>query len=231
VTPARRVVLYGETLWISPYVFSSFVALQEKGVPFDVVEVALADGGHLAPRYRDASLTARVPSLEHDGFRLAESSAIAEYLDEVLPAPAYPPLLPDTAHERARARQLMAWLRSDLGALRDERSTVTMFYRFTLAALSPAAQRDAEKLVRVVDQVIPAGSGGLFGAWCLADSELAFMLHRLILNGDAVPAHVRAWAEDQWHRPSARAFVEHPRPAAVPDSYWAFSGTPQPAPA
>ena len=218
--------MFGETLWISPYVFSTFVALQEKGIPFDVVEVALADGAHLQPSYRDSSVTARVPSIEHGGFRLAESSAIAEYLDEVFPPPR---LLPADVQARARARQIMAWLRSDLGALREERSTVTMFYRFRLAGLGAPAARDAQKLIRIAEQLIPPGGGPLFGTWCLADSELAFMLHRLILNGDAVPSRVSAWAAGEWSRPSVRAFVDHPRPAAVPDSYWTFSGTPKPA--
>jgi len=216
--------LYAETLWISPYVFSSFVALTEKGVPFDVVEVALVDGAHLEPTYRDASLTARVPSVDHDGFRLAESSAIAEYLEDLVPAPR---LLPGNVRDRARARQLMAWMRSDVGALRDERSTVTMFYRFKLPPLSAAGERDARKLIRVADQMIPTGGGALFGAWCLADSELAFMLHRLILTGEEVPERVRAYADAQWQRPSVRAFVEHSRPKTVPDSYWGFSGTPR----
>lgn len=129
--------LYGENLWISPYVFSSFVALREKGVPFEIVEISLADGQHLDAPLRDRSITARVPSLEHEGFHLAESSAIAEYLDEVFPPPASASLLPQTRRERARARQLMAWMRSDVAALRDERSTVTMFYRFKLQPLSP----------------------------------------------------------------------------------------------
>ena len=220
--------LYGENLWISPYVFSSFVALREKGIPFEMVEVSLADGQHLETTLRDRSITARVPSLEHDGFHLAESSAIAEYLDEVFPPPAAASLLPTTRRERARARQLMAWMRSDVPALRDERSTVTMFYRFKLRPLSPAAARDAAKLVRVAEQLIPANGGPLFGTWCLADSELAFMLHRLILNGGEVPARVRAYAEREWSRPSVREFVEHVRPAAVPASYWVISGTPQP---
>jgi glutathione S-transferase len=223
--------LYGENLWISPYVFSSFVALREKGVGFDVTEISLADGQHLQAPLRDRSITARVPSLEHEGFHLAESSAIAEYLDEAFPPPASPSLLPATRRERARARQLMAWMRSDLPALRDERSTVTMFYRFKLPPLSPAAARDAAKLVRVAEQLIPPNGGPLFGAWCLADSELAFMLHRLILNGDDVPAGVRAYAERQWSRASVREFVTHPRPATVPAGYWALSGTPQPEPA
>jgi glutathione S-transferase len=223
--------LYGENLWISPYVFSSVVALREKGIPFDIVEVSLGDGQHLEAPLRDRSITARVPSLEHAGFHLAESSAIAEYLDETFPPPGSPPLLPSTAHERARARQLMAWMRSDVPALRDERSTVTMFYRFKLPPLSPAAARDAAKLVRVAEQLIPHDGGPLFGVWCLADSELTFMLHRLIRNGDNVPAPVRAWADRQWSRPSVQEFVTHPRPASVPAGYWALSGTPPPEPA
>ena len=223
--------LYAETLWISPYVFSTMVALQEKGIPFDVVEVDLAGGGHLQSDYRDRSITARVPSIDHAGFRLAESSAIAEYLDEAFPAPTYPRLLPEGVRERARARQLMAWLRSDLVALRDERSTVTMFYRFRLNPLAPTADRDAQKLIRVAEQMIPSRPGPLFGTWYLVDSELAFMLHRLILNGHELPARVRAYADAEWQRPAVRAFVDHPRPRVVPDSYWSLSGTPRPEPA
>ena len=34
--------LYGEPFWASPYVFSCFVALREKGLPFTVVPVELA---------------------------------------------------------------------------------------------------------------------------------------------------------------------------------------------
>jgi glutathione S-transferase len=223
--------LYAETLWFSPYVFSSFVALREKGVPFDVVEVGLFDGGHLAPAYRDSSITARVPALAHAEFRLAESSAIAEYLEEVLPSPRYPRLLPASLQHRARARQVMAWLRSDLGALRDDRSTATMFYRLRVQPLSPNAQRDADKLVRVAAALVPAGAGSMFGEFCLADAELAFMLHRLILNGHPIPERLEAYARTQWNRPSVHEFVDHARPREIPDSYWEFSGTPRLPPA
>jgi glutathione S-transferase len=209
--------LYVETLWASPYVFSSWVALHEKGIAFDVVEVSLLDLAHQAPAYRDRSVTAKIPALEHDGFWVAESSAIAEYLDDAFPPPR---LLPPDVRARARARQLMAWMRSDLGALRDERPTVTMFFERASRPLSPAGAADADKLRRVADAVIPAGGGPLFGAWSLVDAELAFMLHRLVLNGDPVPVRVRAWAEAEWLRPSARAFVEHPRPSMLPPAYW-----------
>jgi glutathione S-transferase len=220
-------ILYGEPLWFSPYVFSSYVALREKGISFEVFEVAMGD--HLAPAYRDASVTARVPSLDHGGFRLAESSAIAEYLDEVLPSPQFPSLLPAKRQDRARARQVMAWLRSDLEALRDERSTATMFYRSKVGPLSPKAWRHADKLVRVAESLVPAGGGSLFGTFALVDAELAFMLHRLILNGDPVPERLAAYARAHWSRPSVREFVEHARPQSIPDRYWEVSGTPRPA--
>src|SRR5262245_53593729 len=106
MTQTARCTLYGETLWISPYVFSSFVALQEKGTPVEVVEVELAEGACLQPSYQRTSLTARVPAFEHQGFSLAESSAIAEYLDEVFAPPSYPRLLPENIEARARARQI-----------------------------------------------------------------------------------------------------------------------------
>jgi glutathione S-transferase len=103
-----------------------------------------------------------------------------------------------------------------------------MFYRFQLQPLSGQAQRDAERLLRVAEQLVPAGGGPLFGEWCLVVAELAFMLHRLVLNGDPVPERVAAYARAQWTRASVREFVEHERPATVPQSYWAYSGTPQP---
>lgn len=226
-----RLRLHVETLWISPYVFSSFVALTEKGLAFDTVDVQLFDGEHLAASYRDRSLTARVPCLEHGAFALSESSAIAEYLEDCFPSPEYPRLLPADREERARCRQIMAWLRSDLGALRDERSTVTMFYKFRLAPLTQSGQRDADKLIRVAEALVPPHSGPIFKDWCLVDSELAFMLQRLLLNGHSVPPHVRAFVEREWQRPSVQGYVGHARPSEVPPGYWSYAGTPRPEPA
>src|SRR5436190_19709142 len=117
------ITLYADTPWISPYVFSSFVALREKGVAFEVVDVDLDRGEQHAPQFRAASLTARVPMLCDGDLTLSESSAIAEYLEEAYPPPRHSRLFPAAAGDRARARQMMAWLRSDLLALREERPT------------------------------------------------------------------------------------------------------------
>jgi glutathione S-transferase len=213
---ADDLVLYVDAFYISPYAFSAFVALREKGLPFATRFVPLQDKAQQRPDYRDRSLTARVPALEHAGFCLAESSAIDEYLEDVFPPPAYRALYPRDVRQRARARQIQAWLRSDLGALREERPTTTMFYQRADRPLSDAGQAAAEKLVRVSEQLLMPGASQLFDAWSIADADLGFMLHRLLRSGDPVPARVRAYAEHQWQRPSAREWDEQKRIPLVP---------------
>src|SRR5208283_984799 len=130
-----------DAFWTSPYAFSAFVALKEKGLHFDVEEVALERGEHRRPEALAASLTGRVPVLWHQGWTLSESSAIAEYLEEAFPHPGHPRLFPQDVRERARARQLMSWVRSDLLPIREERPTPTLFYgQMDVAPLSTAAQ-------------------------------------------------------------------------------------------
>lgn len=211
-----QLTLYVDRLWISPYVYSALVALEEKGLPYEVKPVALEKGEQRVPAYRDASLMGKVPALQHGDYWLTESLAIAEYVEETFPSPKHPRLFPENLQERGRARQLMMWIRSDLLPIREERSTNTMFYERANKPFSEKAQKAAEELIRIAGQVIPEGRTTLFNAWCLADADLGFMLQRLNLNGDPLPPKLKAYAEAQWSRPSARKFVEYARPPYVP---------------
>ena len=211
---SKPLTLFADTFWISPYVFSCFIALREKGLDFSVEPVALQSKAQHDPAYRDRTITGRVPALRHGDFWLAESQAIVEYLDEAFPDT--PRALPRDLEARARARQILAWLRSDLLPLREERSTTTMFYERAAIPLSAAGNTAAARLLHVADLLVPAGSGSLFGAWSQADSDLAFMVHRLLLNGHDVPAKIRAYAEREWQRPSVQEFVTRERAAYVP---------------
>jgi glutathione S-transferase len=206
-------ILYVDRFWISPYVFSCFVALREKNIAFETREVGLDRADQKADDYRARSVTGRVPSLTDGDFSLAESQAIIEYLEDVQPEP---PILPRDPKARARARQLLAWIRSDLDALRAERPTTTMFYDQTSVPLTKAGEDAAAKLIDVASRVIPDGVAQLFGAWSIADADLAFMLHRLITNGHDLPEKVRDFAELQWSRPSVVEFVRRDRPTYVP---------------
>ena len=151
-----------------------------------------------------------VPTLVDGEFSLSESSAITEYLDEVCPGTALYPSDPKT---KARARQLQAWLRSDLMQLRQERSTIVVFYQPSPQPLSPAADIAAKKLFRAAESLLAHGGENLFGSWSIADVDLALMLNRLVLNGDPVPARLAHYARLQWQRPSVLEWVNQRRPA------------------
>lgn len=207
--PTANLLLYVDAKFVSPYAMSAFVALHEKGLPFEIKTIDLAANANNEPNFAALSLTRRVPTLVHNGFSLSESSAIAEYLNEVFPGT---PLYPADPRSRARARQVQAWLRSDLGPVRQERSTEVVFYGPTKAPLSADAQASAEKLFSVAEALLPVDSEYLFGQWCIADADLALMLNRLVLNGDPVPARLAAYAKRQWQRPSVQLWVNQRRP-------------------
>jgi glutathione S-transferase len=220
-TPSTaRLVLYGNAMWSSPYVLSCFVGLTEKELPFDVQTVALQDGAQRSAAYVQTSFTARVPALVDGDFTLSESSAIIEYLEERWPPPAHAALLPADVQQRARARQIMAWVRSDLLPIREERSAEYVFYPHDtlppFAPLSSKARRATDKLLSFAGRVVPADGGALFGAWCIADTDLAMMLQRLVKTGEPLPPHLRAFAEREWQRPSVQAYATVPRPPHRP---------------
>jgi glutathione S-transferase len=204
-----NLILYTDAQFASPYAMSVFVALTEKGLPFEVVTLDLAAGAQRDAGFAGKSLTQRVPTLLHGGFALSESSAITEYLDDVF---AGVPLYPMDPHTKARARQVQAWLRSDLMPLRQERSTEVVFYGAQAGPLSLAAQASAQKLFSAAQALLSGGSGHLFGEWSIADVDLALMLNRLVLHADAVPENLAAYARRQWQRPSVQMWVNQKRP-------------------
>lgn len=81
---------------VSTYVNIVRLVLTEKGVPFAFHDLEPDMGG---PAHLALHPFNRVPVLEHDGFRLYETSAIALYVDEAFDGPALQP-----ADVKARAR-------------------------------------------------------------------------------------------------------------------------------
>ena len=84
-----------------PYCARVRIALAEKGIEYETVEIDLDD--RPAWLYEKNPL-GRVPILEEDAFLLPESAVINEYLEERYPEP---PLWPADAGERALARLLV----------------------------------------------------------------------------------------------------------------------------
>ncbi|WP_426177123.1 glutathione transferase [Pseudomonas sp. TWRC1-2] len=206
----RPLRLYVDSQFTSPYAMSVFVTLREKGLAFDMLTLDLNTAQNQTADFTQLSLTQRVPTLVEGEFALSESCAITEYLEQVYPET---PVYPADPQQRARARQVQAWLRSDLLAIRQERSTLVVFYGQKMPPLSPAADAAVRKLFSATQALLAGNPPYLFGEWSIADLDLAVMLNRLILNGDSVPTEWVDYAQRQWQRPSVQAWVNLQRPA------------------
>jgi glutathione S-transferase len=95
-----RPIVYGPAM--STYVWSARLALAEKGVAHELVEVPPT--GFRTEPHISRHPFGRVPAFEHDGFALYETQAIMRYVDEAFAAT---PLQPIELHPFARMNQIM----------------------------------------------------------------------------------------------------------------------------
>jgi glutathione S-transferase len=205
-------LLYVDANFASPYALVSFVSLLEKGLAFDIETLDLVAHANQRAGFAKTSITRRVPTLVDDDFALSESSAICEYLDETFPGTR---LYPKDPRDRARARQVQAWLRSDLMPIRDERPTFVVFCGANRPALSAQASEAADKLFSAALTLLDGRTDNLFGDWSIADVDLAMMLQRLIVLGDPIPKRLVEYATLQWRRPTVQQWIDRARPPLV----------------
>lgn len=205
---ATPLTLYGETSWVSPWVFHVMTALEEKQLSYTLELVPLPIPPAQKAQLAERAVIGKVPILVHGDLWLTESLAISEYLAETFPFPDHPRLFPEDLADRARARQIMSYLRTDTMALREQRPTTSVFGRPVTGPLDGKARAQADELVRVASTRVAPGKTQMFATWSIADADLALALMRLVKNGDSVPDHIRAYAEAQWARPSVRAYVD-----------------------
>lgn len=84
---------------VSLYCAKLRIALRHKELVWEEVP---PPGGYGSQTYKDLVPGGSLPALEHDGHLLSDSEAIAEYINEVWPAPE---MLPGDSLERARIRE------------------------------------------------------------------------------------------------------------------------------
>ena len=84
-----RPILYGADY--SVYVRIARMALEEKGVGYDLVPVDVFAADGVPAWYLAHHPFGRIPAFEHEGFRLFETGAITRYVDEAFDGPALQP--------------------------------------------------------------------------------------------------------------------------------------------
>jgi glutathione S-transferase len=91
----------------SVYVRSLRLVLEEKGVPYELVEVDIFAAAGPPATYLRRQPFARIPAFQHGDFQLYETAAIARYVDEAFAGPA---LQPVDVKARARMMQIISIL-------------------------------------------------------------------------------------------------------------------------
>ena len=176
-----------------PYCARARIALAEKGLEYEAMEVDLSD----RPQWiYEKNPTGRVPVIEEDAWILPESSVILEYLEERYPEP---PLLPPDPADRALAR---VWIfRHD---------DFTKPYYALRREEEGAAEKFDEQLAKLEDAL--SRQAWLTGAeYGLADiAYVPWMLRARDMLGvslDGFPA-VREWLARLEERPAVAREVE-----------------------
>ncbi|MEM1250626.1 MAG: glutathione S-transferase family protein [Acidobacteriota bacterium] len=153
-------------LWehpLSPYAQKVKIALRLKGIPFEA-RIPTGIGADEVDRLAAANPRSEVPTLEHDGAHLFDSTVLLEYLEDRFPEP---PLLPKEALARARARTIEDVMDTHYEAINWGLGEVHYFQRAegeTREALLDAASRQTHALQSWLERQLGAGP------WCHGDS-------------------------------------------------------------
>ena len=90
------------------------IALSLKQISYETISRHLRKLEHQTSEFLAVNPQGLVPALEHEGRYITQSLAIIEYLDELVPTP---PLLPDSAYERAIVRAMAQTVACDIHPL------------------------------------------------------------------------------------------------------------------
>ena len=181
------------------------IALLEKGLEFERINIDLAKREQRNPEYLKIHPFGQVPALDDEGFIVYDSTIINEYLEDEYP---YPALMPEDSEGRARAR-----LMEDLRDTRFNPPFVKLMYEMR----KPEAERDANALTGAHAEINQCferiekelqGKDYLAGTFSLGD--IAFManfdfLERLQISVDPKYANTIAWIARLKARPSFAA--------------------------
>ncbi len=184
----------------SPFAWKVWLALEHKGVPYELKVLSFQDGDLKKPDYLAINPRGKVPALVDDDLRLFESSAIVEYLDDKYPAK---PVIGRDPGTRAIARRIAAEVDSYLYPTARKLLAQTLFRAAGTGDPIEIATAK-EELTKELARFESYSSGGFFlgGSPTLADYAVYPMIalaRRIELkqpgNGITIPAKLQSFAK------------------------------------
>jgi len=181
------------------------IALLEKGLEFERINVDLSKREQKQPEYLKIHPYGQVPALDDEGFVVYDSTVINEYLEDEYP---YPPFMPKDSEGRARARMM-----EDFRDTHFNPPCVKIIYEMRkpegerVADVIATAKADINKCFDRLETELQ-GKEYLAGSFSLAD--IAFManldlLDRFQIAVDPKYANTTAWIARLKARPSFAA--------------------------
>jgi len=188
---------------LSTYARRVRIALIEKGIPAELVEVDMPARAHRSPAYLALNPYGRVPTLEEDGFILFESTAILDYLEATHPSP---PLVPADARGRALVSMHMKLCDIQLA-----RQTGVIIFpkrflpkdRWDEPAMAQA-KKDIEKHLDIVDAQLKGKQYVVGDRYSLVEVCYTPFVEFFPLMEITPPPNVAGWVTRMLERPSAK---------------------------
>lgn len=176
------------TLWGfdgSTYVRTVKMVLAEKGyTDFEQVPLNVLKGEPKSPEHLQRHPFGKVPVLDHDGLRILETSAIARYLNDVLPGKS---LVPASPKDRARMDMIIGIIDSyGYGALIGGVAAYHLFPDFVGGRNDAMREAGLENGRRVIDLAMHTMGTSPFiaGELSLADLYLAPIAEYVAMTPD-----------------------------------------------
>lgn len=148
----------------SPYAWKVWLALEHKGIPYDLKMLSFDKGDTKSPAFLAVNPRAKVPAIVEDGVAVSESSVIVEYLEDRYPSK---PLLPKDASGRATARRIAAEADSYLA------ETVGQLFDLTLYAKKPATVNEISTAQEIALSEIAKLEKAMTGDYLVGDISIA----------------------------------------------------------
>jgi glutathione S-transferase len=182
------------------------VALLEKNISCELIELNLPAGQHKESWYAALNPYTKVPTLVVEDFALYESAAILNYLEATHPAP---PLVPDDVRGRALVDMHVRLCDAHVGRY----AGAVLFPKRFLPeanwdrAAMEAARKEIDRHLLIIERELGDRHYLVGESFTLADVAYLPFLHFLAMMEVAAGPRVKAWAERVLARPRAQATV------------------------